>query len=101
MLYGLCDRSPISQLTILRLGTLREVKHFQQHLQSLGLEIPCHSELISGAESPRAQPIERAGILVGNRIAVQPMEGWMVRRTAVPANSRSGDGSALAAGARN
>jgi NADPH2 dehydrogenase len=61
---------------ILRLGTLRDVKHFQQHIQSLGLEIPCDSELTSGAESPLAQPITRAGILVGNRVAVQPMEGW-------------------------
>ena len=60
----------------MRLGTLRDVQQFQQHVQSLGLEIPCDSELISGAESPLAQPIERAGVLVGNRVAVQPMEGW-------------------------
>lgn len=61
---------------ILRLGTLRDVEHLQEHLRSLGLEIPCDRELIPGAESPLAQPLERAGIFVGNRIAIQPMEGW-------------------------
>jgi NADPH2 dehydrogenase len=61
---------------ILRLGTLRDVEHFQQHIRFLGLEIPCDRELISGAESPLARPLEGAGILVGNRVAIQPMEGW-------------------------
>jgi NADPH2 dehydrogenase len=66
----------VSSPAILRLGTLRDVEHFQQHIQSLGLEIPCDRELISGTESPLARPLERAGIFVGNRIAIQPMEGW-------------------------
>jgi len=61
---------------ILRLGTLRDVEHFEQHVQSLDLEIPCDRKLISGSESPLAQPLERAGIFVGNRVAIQPMEGW-------------------------
>jgi NADPH2 dehydrogenase len=61
---------------ILRLGTLRDVEHFEQHVQSLDLEIPCDRTLISGSESPLAQPLERAGIFVGNRVAIQPMEGW-------------------------
>jgi len=66
----------MSQTTILRLGALHGVKEFQRHVQSLGVEIPCDSELVAGAQSPLAQPIERAGIIVGSRIAVQPMEGW-------------------------
>jgi 2,4-dienoyl-CoA reductase-like NADH-dependent reductase (Old Yellow Enzyme family) len=66
----------MSSPAILRLGTLRDVEHFQRHVQSLGLEIPCDRELISGTESPLALPLERAGIFVGNRIAIQPMEGW-------------------------
>ena len=66
----------MSSVAIVRLGALRDVEHFQQHLRSLGVEIPCDSQLISSPDSPLAQPFERAGILVGNRIAIQPMEGW-------------------------
>ncbi len=60
----------------MRLGALRSVHHFNEHLQSLGLEIPCDAELLAGEKSPLAQPLERAGYKLGNRIAVQPMEGW-------------------------
>jgi NADPH2 dehydrogenase len=66
----------MSSPAIVRLGTLRDVEHLQEHLRSLGLEIPCDRKLISGAESPLAQPLERGGIFVGNRVAIQPMEGW-------------------------
>lgn len=59
-----------------RLGSLRDVAHFQQHLDSLGLAIPCDRELTHGADSPLAQPLIRHGIRIGNRIAVHPMEGW-------------------------
>jgi NADPH2 dehydrogenase len=66
----------MSSPPVLRLGTLRDVEHFRDHVQSLGLEIPCDTNLISGAASPLALPLERAGIFVGNRLAIQPMEGW-------------------------
>lgn len=66
----------MNQPEILRLGRLRDVHHFQQHLHSLGLEIPCDSELISAPASPLAQPIKQGDIFIGNRVAVQPMEGW-------------------------
>jgi len=66
----------MSTLPILRLGTVKEVERFQAHVQSLGLTIPCDSELVGGKESPLRAPLKRGGITVGNRIAVQPMEGW-------------------------
>jgi 2,4-dienoyl-CoA reductase-like NADH-dependent reductase (Old Yellow Enzyme family) len=66
----------MSQPAILRLGSLHDVEHFQQHLQSLDLEIPCDKELISASASPLAQPIIRGEIFIGNRVAIQPMEGW-------------------------
>jgi NADPH2 dehydrogenase len=69
---------------ILRLGTLRDVEHLQEHVRSLGLEIPCDRELISGAGSPLAQPLERSGIFIGNRVAIQPMEGWDGTRDGSP-----------------
>ena len=66
----------MSTLPILRLGTVKEVERFQAHVQSLGLTIPCDSELIPGKDSPLRAPLKRGGITIGNRIAVQPMEGW-------------------------
>src|SRR5580692_10062941 len=61
---------------ILRLGSIRDVAHFEDRLAALRLKIPCDSELIRGSESPLAQPIIREGIKIGNRIAINPMEGW-------------------------
>ena len=61
---------------IQRLGSIRDVDHFEEHLAALRLTIPCDRELLRGAESPLAQPIVRDGIKIGNRFAVNPMEGW-------------------------
>src|SRR5580704_7082587 len=61
---------------ILRLGALRDVAHFKEHIDALGLTIPCDLDLLRGTDSPLAQPIVREGINIGNRFAVQPMEGW-------------------------
>jgi len=66
----------MSTLPILRLGTVKEVERFQAHVQSLGLTIPCDKELARGKDSPLRAPLKRGGITIGNRIAVQPMEGW-------------------------
>ena len=63
-------------LPILRVGTVKDVSRFQQHLSALGLNIPCDAELIAGSESPLRQPLSRGEIKLGNRIAAQPMEGW-------------------------
>jgi len=59
-----------------RVASLRTVQRFQQHLQSLGLTIPCDQELTVGAESPLTQPLQKGGVKIGNRIAIHPMEGW-------------------------
>jgi NADPH2 dehydrogenase len=66
----------VSQPAILRLGSLHGIEHFQQHTRSLGLEIPCDKELTPAPTSPLAQPISQGEIFIGNRVAVQPMEGW-------------------------
>ncbi len=62
--------------TILRLGSLKDVARFQEHVRSLQLNMPCDSEIVRCAESPLRQPLFRAEIKIGNRIAVHPMEGW-------------------------
>ena len=66
----------MNSLPILRLGTVKEVERFQEHVRSLGLTIPCDNELLLGTDSPLRAPFSRGGIRFGNRIAVQPMEGW-------------------------
>jgi len=66
----------MSGATIPRLGAMHDVGRFQQYLRSLGVSIPCDTHVISGSTSPLAQILERGGIRIGNRIAVQPMEGW-------------------------
>lgn len=59
-----------------KLGTLRSVVAFRQCLEELGLELPCDDALIPAPGSPLAQPFELLRRRVGNRFAVQPMEGW-------------------------
>src|SRR6266478_7302747 len=66
----------MSVLPILRLGTVKDVARFQEHVRSLGLTIPCDSELRTGENSPLRAPLSRGAIKISNRIAVQPMEGW-------------------------
>jgi NADPH2 dehydrogenase len=61
---------------ILRIGSLKDVGGFQDHLRALDLRIPCDLQLLTGAQSPLRRPLERGPFKVGNRIAVQPMEGW-------------------------
>ena len=64
---------------LVRIASLKSVGEFRAHVASLGLELPCEDAIVSGNESPLAQPMESVtinGKTIGNRIAVQPMEGW-------------------------
>jgi NADPH2 dehydrogenase len=61
---------------IARIGSMHTVERFAAHVRSLGVEIPCDRELLSGSDSALARPLERGSIRIANRIAVQPMEGW-------------------------
>src|ERR1700721_4414324 len=66
----------MSRNDILRLGIIRDGVYFKQHLESMRLDIPCDDVILRGEESPLKHPIIRDGINIGNRITVQPMEGW-------------------------
>src|SRR5258706_161023 len=59
---------------ILRLGTVKGIARFEQHLRSLHLNIPCDREIASGPESPLRWSLAKGDIKIGNRIAVQPIE---------------------------
>lgn len=58
------------------IGGIRNVADFKAHVESLGLSIPCDSEIESGAEGPLAQPMDFNGKKIGNRFCIHPMEGW-------------------------
>ena len=66
----------MTTIPILRLGAVKDVQRFKDHLHSIGANIPCDSELLAGSESPLLWPLLRSGFKFANRIAVQPMEGW-------------------------
>jgi 2,4-dienoyl-CoA reductase-like NADH-dependent reductase (Old Yellow Enzyme family) len=61
---------------IVRLGSLKNIEHFQAHVQALDLQIPCDSQIVTGGQSPLRWPLNAGPFKIGNRIAVQPMEGW-------------------------
>ncbi len=66
-------------LKLVRVPTLKTVADFRQHLASLGVELPCDEQILRAPESPLAQPVEGVtvnGKRIGNRVAIQPMEGW-------------------------
>jgi len=66
----------VSNNAIVRLGSLKDVSHFQAHVRNLGLNIPCDDEIATGTRSSLRAPLIRGPFKIGNRIAVQPMEGW-------------------------
>ncbi|HEV7927498.1 MAG TPA: NADH:flavin oxidoreductase [Verrucomicrobiae bacterium] len=70
---------PEAKSALVRVPTLKTAGNFRDHLASLGLSLPCDDDIETGAASPLSRPVE--GVLIngkrlGNRFAVQPMEGW-------------------------
>ena len=65
----------MSAPTIRRLASIKDVSAFQDYLRALNLNLPCDAKVDTVA-STLLEPIDRGGIKIGNRIAVNPMEGW-------------------------
>jgi len=64
---------------LVRIPSLKTVADFRRHVASLGLELPCEDMIVAGPSSPLAQPFAAFtinGKRLGNRYAIQPMEGW-------------------------
>ncbi len=59
-----------------KLKSLQTPAGFRENLQRLGLDMPCDEVLESGDASPLAAPLTIDGLSIGNRFAIQPMEGW-------------------------
>jgi len=66
----------MNQKSFLRLGGIRDVETFRNHLQKLHISIPCDVKLFAGNTSPLGQSLHRGAVALGNRFAIQPMEGW-------------------------
>src|ERR1043166_2061730 len=66
-------------IKLTRVPSLKTVEDFRKHIASLGIELPCEDQIATGSASPLAQPVRHAtinGKRIGNRWAIQPMEGW-------------------------
>jgi 2,4-dienoyl-CoA reductase-like NADH-dependent reductase (Old Yellow Enzyme family) len=75
---------PEARFELIRVPALKTVENFRKHLASLGAELPCDERIETRASSPLAQPVRAISIngkSIGNRFAVQPMEGWDGTRT--------------------
>src|SRR5205814_1694652 len=62
-----------------RIPSLKTVTDFRAHVASLEVELPCEDSIAMGSASPLAAPVDHVEInakKIGNRFAIQPMEGW-------------------------
>jgi 2,4-dienoyl-CoA reductase-like NADH-dependent reductase (Old Yellow Enzyme family) len=59
-----------------KVGSLDGVAGFRDYMNSLGLDMPCDDVVESGPASPLAAGLEVDGMQVGNRLGINPMEGW-------------------------
>lgn len=57
-----------------KVKSLQSVANFAAHLRASGLDLPVDE--VVAADGPLAAPFRRGGLEIGNRFAVQPMEGW-------------------------
>ena len=63
-----------------RIPSLKTVDDFRRHVASLDIELPCEDRIASRsrvaarAAASKTSPIN--GKTIGNRLAIQPMEGW-------------------------
>ena len=56
-------------------GRFRDVEQFVAHWHGLSEEFGCDDQLL-GADGPLGQPFRVGDRVIGNRFAMQPMEGW-------------------------
>jgi len=59
-----------------KLSSLKSPAQFNKHVESLGIEIPLDTQVHQPTGSPLMESCSWNFRTIGNRIAVQPMEGW-------------------------
>ena len=87
----------MEQIRYPRIASFKSVESFLEHLHSLGLDLPVDRAIESAPASPLALPVTWRGNLIGNRFAIQPMEGWDGTPDGKPTRRPSGGGGGSAA----
>ena len=59
-----------------RVASLKTPEAFAGHLAACGARLPFDPVVETGASAPLARPLDLAGLRVGNRFTILPMEGW-------------------------
>jgi 2,4-dienoyl-CoA reductase-like NADH-dependent reductase (Old Yellow Enzyme family) len=59
-----------------RIASFKSAAALRTHLAALGVDLPCDDEILAAPDSPLARALEIEGRRLGNRFAIQPMEGW-------------------------
>jgi 2,4-dienoyl-CoA reductase-like NADH-dependent reductase (Old Yellow Enzyme family) len=60
-----------------KIAQLKDVSALRRRLVELGLDLPVDDSVLSTAEgSPLSLPLHLAGVAIGNRWCIHPMEGW-------------------------
>ncbi len=68
--------SDSEQISYRRVASLKGAADFEAHLAGLGISLGFDSEVLSAPESPLARTYDLAGLSIGNRFCILPMEGW-------------------------
>ncbi|HWB18322.1 MAG TPA: hypothetical protein VG538_18100 [Vicinamibacterales bacterium] len=66
----------MSQSSFPRMASFKTAGALRAHLDAHGIPLAFDDELAPPESSPLAQRVEAAGLRVGNRFCVLPMEGW-------------------------
>ena len=59
-----------------KIKSLQTTAGFRENLQRLGLPMPCDDVVGAGPASPLGTSLRVGSFTIGNRFAIQPMEGW-------------------------
>ncbi|MBM0207418.1 hypothetical protein JNW90_33905 [Micromonospora sp. STR1s_5] len=59
-----------------KIPSLGTVTGLRNHLGTLGLDMPCDDIVASGPDSPLGSGFSFNGMEIGNRLGINPMEGW-------------------------
>jgi len=80
----------MAEPTYPRVASFRTAAALADHLKRLGWELPFDEAVLSAPDSPLAAPFELSWLKgrrrVGNRFAVQPMEGWDAQPDGTPSH---------------